>query len=105
MSAPLLRRAEDRIPLRMFVKLSDPATGTFEITSTIDVSCHGARVVSRNEWHENQDVFVRSIRGTLDLRARVARCEVLAENSYVLGLELYAPKGDWTKTGKLPTAT
>ncbi len=100
MSAPLLRRAETRIPLRMFVKLSNPDTGKFEIATTIDVSSHGARVVTKNVWHANQAVLVRSIRGNLHSRARVAHCERYTDDSYTLGLELYSATGDWPSPGK-----
>ena len=102
MSAPLLRRAETRIPLRMFVRLSNPETGTFEIATTIDVSSHGAKVVTKNVWQPNQDVFVRSIRGNLHTRARVAHCEQYGDDSYTLGLELYSASRDWATAGKLP---
>ena len=107
MSAPLLRRAETRIPLRMFVRLSDPETGTFEIATTVDVSSHGARVVTKNLWQPNQDVFVRSIRGNLHSRARVAHCEPFNDDSYAIGLELYSASGDWGTLGpgKLPRRT
>ena len=70
MDAPLLRRAEPRISLKMFVKLSDPVTGAFEITSTINVSCHGARIVTKNLWGTNRDLFVQPIRGSLPSRGR-----------------------------------
>ncbi len=102
MRAPLLRRAETRIPLRMFVKLSNPETGTFEIATTIDVSSHGARVVTKNVWQPNQDVFVRSIRGNLHSRARVAHCEQYGDNSYSLGLELYSISEAWATIDKPP---
>jgi hypothetical protein len=101
-SAPLLRRAEDRIPTRMFLKLSDPATGEFEITPTIDVSTHGAGVVARIVWQKGRDLLVRPIRGNVTSRARVAHCEALANGSYLVGLELYPATGDWTRSGKLP---
>lgn len=103
MDAPLLRRAESRIPLKLFVKISDPATGAFEVTSTIDVSCHGARVLTRNLWKTNHDLFVQPIRGNLPSRGRVAHCETRADGSYEIGLELYPPTDDWTRSGKLPT--
>ena len=99
---PLLRRAEHRIFFKMFVKLSDPATGAFEITSTIDVSCHGARIVSKNLWETNHDLFVQPIRGNLPSRGRVAHCETRQDGSYEIGLELYPPTEDWTRSGKLP---
>lgn len=101
--APLLRRAENRIFLKMFVKLSDPATGVFEITSTIDVSCHGARLVTKNSWQTNHDLFVQPIRGSLPSRGRVAHCETRRDGSYEIGLALYPPTDDWTLSGKLQT--
>lgn len=102
--APLLRRAENRILFKMFVKLSDPATGGFEITSTIDVSCHGARVVSKNLWGMNHDLFLQPIRGNLPSRGRVVHCETRKDGSYEIGLELYPATEDWTRSGKLPIA-
>lgn len=103
MDAPLLRRAESRIALKMFVKLSDPATGAFEITSTIDVSCHGARVLTKNRWNTNHNLSVQPIRGSLASRGRVAHCEIRNDGSYEIGLELYPSTEDWTRSGKLPT--
>lgn len=102
MDAPLLRRAESRIALKMFVKLSDPVTGRFEITSTIDVSCHGARVLTKSFWNANHDLCVQPIRGSLASRGRVAHCEARGDGSYEIGLELYPSTEDWTRSGKLP---
>lgn len=101
--APLLRRAEARISFKMFVKLSDPATGAFEITSTINVSCHGARVATKSLWDANHDLVLQPIRGSLPSRGRVAHCETRQDGSYEIGLELYPPTNDWTKSGKLPS--
>ena len=102
MSAPLPQRAENRIAFKMFVKLSDPSTGAFEITSTIDVSCHGARLVTKNLWESNHDLLVQPIRGNLSSRARVAHCETRHDGCYEIGLELHPPTEDWTRSGKLP---
>src|SRR5262252_8291775 len=101
MSGPLLRRAEDRISLKMFVKITDPSTGEFEITSTIDVSFHGARVLSKSYWETNQDLLVQPIRGSYPSRARVAHSELRADGSHTIGLELYPQTEDWTRSGKL----
>ena len=103
MDSPLLRRVESRIAFKMFVKLSDPATGAFEITSTINVSCHGARLVTKNLWETNHDLFLQPIRGSLASRGRVAHCETRQDGSYEIGLELYPPTEDWTRSGKLPS--
>jgi hypothetical protein len=101
--APLLRRTENRISLKMFVKISDPATGAFEITSTIDVSCHGARVLTKSLWETNHDLLVQPIRGSLTSRARVAHREIRTDGSQEIGLELYPTTEDWTRSGKLPS--
>ena len=102
LDSPLLRRAESRISFKMFVKLSDPATGAFEITSTINVSCHGARLVTKSLWETNHDLFLQPIRGSLPSRGRVAHCETRQDGAYEIGLELYPPTEDWTRSGKLP---
>jgi hypothetical protein len=100
--APLLGRAEKRISLKMFVKLSDPATGEFEIASTVDVSSHGARLLTRSLWERDHDLVVQPIRGNLPSPARVVHCETRKDGSYEIGLELYPPTEDWTRSGKLP---
>jgi len=63
--APLLSRKETRIPVKLFVNLHSPDNPTFEVASTIDISCHGARVVTKTFWKPNQHLSVRSIRGNL----------------------------------------
>jgi len=98
----LRRRAEKRIPVRMFVKLSVPDSGRFEITQTIDISRHGARVVSKRSWEHNQHLLLRSLRGNFTSYARVAHCETLSNNSYALGLQLLNPTGAWPTSDLLP---
>lgn len=102
MSGPPLRREENRTLIRMFVKLSNPENGKFEIAPTIDVSRHGARVVTKSLWKPNQALIVQTIRGNLYSRARAVHCEPLTGDSYALGLELYSPLGEWTKSPKFP---
>jgi hypothetical protein len=92
---PLVHRKEIRVPLKMFVNLSSSDNPSFEIAPTIDVSCHGARVLSRTSWQQNQQLSVRSIRGTLNSHARVAHCQPSTDNRFMIGIEIYSP-GDWT---------
>jgi len=92
------QRAEHRIPMRMFVKLSDRDTGVFELTPTINVSCHGARVETKKYWEAGQHLWVRSIRGNLFSLARVAYCAPDASKGYVMGLDFQNPTGDWTRS-------
>jgi len=95
-NAPLTGRKEARIPVKMFVSLYSPHNPAPELASTIDISCHGARVVTKTRWEPNQHLSVRSIRGNLYSRARVVHCQRHTFNSFVVGLEMFYPEGDWT---------
>jgi hypothetical protein len=64
--APLPPRKEARVRLKMFVNLSSSDEPSFELAPTIDISCHGAQVVTRRSWQPNQQLSVRAIRGTLN---------------------------------------
>ena len=91
----LVHRKEDRVPLKMFVNLSSSDNPSFEIASTIDISCHGARVVSRRNWQTNQQLSIRSIRGSLKSFGRVAHCQPYKDVRFVIGIEIFSPN-DWT---------
>ena len=93
--ASLAHRKEDRVPLKMFVNLSSSDDPSFELAPTIDISCHGARVLSRRSWQPNQQLSIRSIRGNLKSLGRVAHCQPHTDNRFVIGIEIYSP-GDWT---------
>ena len=97
---PSLRRKESRIPMRMFVNLYNSDCQTSEIASTIDISCHGARVLTKRIWQPDQQLSVRSIRGGLYSQARVVHCQPHIDNSFVIGIEMYYPSGDWTTPGR-----
>jgi len=86
--------------MRMFVKVSDRDTGVFELTPTVNVSCHGARVETKKCWETGQHLWVRSIRGNLFSLARVAYCapDASASKGYVMGLDFQNPTGDWTRS-------
>ena len=96
---PLLRRTEFRIPMQMFVNLHSPDNPNFEFARTIDISCHGARVVTKKIWEPNQQLSIRSIRCNIRSLARVAYCLPYEDNLYVIGIQTYAT-GDWTKGGR-----
>jgi hypothetical protein len=91
----LRHRKEVRVPLKTFVNLSSSDDPSFEIAHTIDISCHGARVVTRRSWQPNQQLAIRSIRGSLKSPGRVAHCQPFTENRFVIGIEIYS-LGDWT---------
>jgi len=91
-------RAEDRVPRKWFVKLSNPVTDSFELTQTVDVSPHGALVLSKHFFRPNQQVLVRSIRSSFSSYARVAHCDSRPDGSFAVGLDLYRPAPDWCRT-------
>jgi hypothetical protein len=91
----LSRRLEVRIPRQIFVDLHSSDNQTFEVALTIDISDHGARVVTKRNWRPNQELSVRSIRGDLYSRARVVHCQPHTDGSFVIGIEMYYPTSDW----------
>jgi hypothetical protein len=99
---PKEMRCQRRPPCagRNLVFLYNPDHPTFELAPTIDISCHGARVVTKKIWQPNQPVSVRSIRGNLDSHARVVYCQPYRDGSFVIGIEIYDPAGDWTKPSR-----
>jgi len=88
-------RTESRIPEKMLVELYSVENATHEITSTINVSLHGARVLTKAPWAPDQDVSVRSIPGNLYSRAHIVYCKPLPDQSYSIGLQLLQPTENW----------
>jgi hypothetical protein len=97
-----LHRKEVRVPLKTFVNLSSSDDPSFEIAHTIDISRHGARVVTRRSWEPNQQLSIRSIRGGLKSLGRVAHCQPFTDKRFVIGIEIYSPS-DWTARDKTGT--
>jgi hypothetical protein len=96
-------RGENRLPRKLFVKLSNPDTGSFELTQTVDISRHGALVLTRTPWRPNQPALVRSIRSAFSSYARVAHCNARPDGSFAVGLELYRPAPDWSSPPPIST--
>jgi len=88
-------RTESRIPEKMLVELYSVENATHEITSTINVSLHGARVLTKAPWVPDQDVSVRSVHGSLYSRAHIVYCKPLPDQSYSIGLQLLQPTKNW----------
>lgn len=81
--------------------LSDPPV--FEITSTENISTHGARIVTKSSWQAHEPVSLKSLQGDLRSRARIVYCESLdelqQENRFAVGVELVSPSGSWKRWG------
>ena len=92
-------RTENRIPKKLLVELYSFENAAYEITSTTNVSAHGARVLTKAPWAPRQDVSVRPVSGNLSLRAHVVYCKALPDRSFSIGLELLQPLENWPAEG------
>ncbi len=89
-AGPRSSRTEIRTPMKVLV----------ELCYTVDVSAHGARVLTKNPWQSNQHLTVRSVQGNLYSQARVAYCQSVDGRSFAIGVELRQPTADWTEPQK-----
>ena len=89
-------RTEKRIARAVAVELSPlDASLPPETTVTENVSPHGARVLTKQRWRPGERVLLKSVQGGLRLQARVVYCQQLPNNAFAIGLELFAPTGEW----------
>jgi hypothetical protein len=99
-SGPRLSRAEIRTPMKVLVELCSFENVAYELAYTVDVSSHGARVLTNNPWQSNQRLTVRAVQGNLNSHARVAYCQSVDESSFAIGVELRHPTVDWPQPQK-----
>ena len=90
------RRCERRVPMEVPVVLDGhrhlPGA---ESTFTENVSAKGARVVSVRRWDKDSRLVLASRTGEFRSAARVAYCQPVRGDGYVIGLEFLEPKGRW----------
>ncbi len=89
-------RSEGRIPMEIPVVLDGhrQVPGA-EATFTENVSAKGARVVSVRRWEIDSRLVLASRTGEFRSAARVAYCQPVRGDGYVIGLEFLEPKGRW----------
>ena len=87
-------RTEGRIPEEMLVELCSLESAAHEIASTVNVSYHGVRVLTKGPWEPNQDVSLRTISGNYYSRAHIVYCKALPNHSFSIGLELLQPMSE-----------
>jgi PilZ domain len=88
-------RTECRVAKKLTVELRSSENAAHEITSTMNVSPHGARVLTKHSWTPDQDVCVRAVPGDLSLRAHVIYCRPLPDSSFFIGLRLLQSSENW----------
>src|SRR5260370_42121776 len=87
-------RTESRVPKKVLVEVDSFDNAAYEITSTVDVSLHGARVLTKALWVPHQRLSVRSVQGNLFSRARIIYCIPLLDRSFSIGLKFLPPTRD-----------
>jgi hypothetical protein len=89
-----LERAERRMEVKMAGRLStvgsDPAP---EWVAIMNISGHGARVISSRHWRAQERVLLAETVGEQHLDAQVVYCQRLGENQYALGLKFTSNAG------------
>jgi hypothetical protein len=92
----LLRRRENRIPMEIPVVLEgNRQVPGSEATFTENVSANGARVVSMRPWLKGTRVTFASRTGEFRSDARVAYCQPVRGEGYVIGVEFLEVQGRW----------
>ncbi len=92
---PPSSRTEIRTPMKVLVELYSFENATYELTYTVDVSSHDARVLTKDAWQSNQHLAVRSVQGNLYSRALLI-ANPLEGRSFAIGVELRQATADWT---------
>jgi len=89
------RRAENRVALEVSITLVSMDLVTYEVTTTRDVSLHGASVLTKMQWAPNQRIDVRSLQGSFSGFARVVHFQQGKGVPFVMGLEFFFTDGHW----------
>ncbi len=94
-SAPLDGRIEKRSPVAVTVCLVTAEEPLFSETAlTVNVSPHGARVLSKRRWQAEDRPWLASLSNEFRVQARVIYCQPLSNGHFCVGLEF--PSGSGT---------
>ncbi len=66
-----------------------------EQAMTVNVSPHGARVVTRHRWRPEERARLASRSGEFRTQAKVVYCESLTDGHFCIGLKFEAAFMDW----------
>jgi PilZ domain len=95
-NSPAVPRRENRIQMEIPVVLHGHLqVPGVESTFTENVSAKGARVVSVRRWEKDSQLVLASRTGEFRSAARVAYCQSVRGDGYVIGLEFLEPVGRW----------
>jgi hypothetical protein len=89
------RRTENRTHLEVAITLVSLDLANYEVTTTRNVSLHGACVLTKQHWAPNQRIDVRSLQGSFNGFARVVHFQQKKGPLVVMGLEFFFADGQW----------
>jgi hypothetical protein len=87
---------EKRVPMAVLVDLLI-AEEMFvaERVVTVNVSPHGARVVTKRRWRAEEQPWLASLTSYFRLQASVVYCQPLANGDFCVGLKSRVSSIDW----------
>jgi PilZ domain len=89
-------RRESRIPADIPLELSNLDESFVETAPTENISRHGARVLTTTRWRPNDRVLIGLPQAVERSRARIAYCELLSRDSFVVGLQFSSAFNEWS---------
>lgn len=91
-----ISRIEPRVPMEIAVHIGGhDQTPGIETTFTENVSSRGARVLTTRRWNQNDRLIFASLPGNFQALGRVAYCQGVRGQGFVVGVEFLNPSGNW----------
>ena len=95
-SMPLDGRIEKRVPMRVPVDLVIAEEMLVaERVVTVNVSPHGARVVTKRQWRAEEQAWLASLTSYIRLQGSVVYCQPLTNGDFCVGLKFRASFTGW----------
>jgi PilZ domain len=89
-------RTEKRVTIAIPVRLAAAEKlHVAEQAMTVNVSAHGARVVTSRRWQPEERPRIASRSGEFRTQAKVVYCEPLADGRFCVGLQFRPGLMDW----------
>jgi hypothetical protein len=91
-------RIEKRVGMEIPVRLlASERASIVEKVVTVNVSPHGARVITKRRWRTDDHVGIASLAGDLRVQARVVYCHPQGGDNFYVGLEFRRSFFDWAR--------
>lgn len=89
-------RTEKRVAMAIAVSLAvGEKPQLAELAMTVNVSPHGARVITKHRWHPGERPRIASNSGKFQAQAKVVYCEALIDDTFCVGLKFQSVFMDW----------